>query len=75
MSVSWRDHIVSDSDVLRGKPRLKNTRIAVSLVLGCLAEGWTATRIIEEYPDLTETHINACLDFARELAETETAAP
>ena len=33
MEVKWKAHIVSTSDVLRGKPRLKDTRIPVSLVL------------------------------------------
>jgi uncharacterized protein (DUF433 family) len=34
METRWQDHIVSTPDVLKGKPRLKNTRIPVSLVLG-----------------------------------------
>ncbi len=69
---NWREQIVSSPDVLRGKPRLQGTRIPVSFVLGYLADGYTHARIIEEFPDLTETQISACLDFARELAETET---
>ena len=34
MQVNWKDHIVSTPDVPRGKPRIKGTRIPVSLVLG-----------------------------------------
>jgi len=34
MPVNWRDHIVSTADVLHGKPRIKGTRIPVSLILG-----------------------------------------
>ena len=33
MRVDWKEHIVSTADVLRGKPRVKGTRIPVSLVL------------------------------------------
>jgi uncharacterized protein (DUF433 family) len=52
MKVNWQDHIVSTPDVLRGKPRIKGTRIPVSLILGYLAAGNTAEQIIEQFPDL-----------------------
>jgi uncharacterized protein (DUF433 family) len=61
--------------VLRGKPRIKETRIPVSLILGYLAAGNTVEEIIEEFPDLAEEQIAACLDYARELAEFEMAVP
>jgi uncharacterized protein (DUF433 family) len=71
MNTNWRDQIVSTPDVLRGKPRLQGTRIPVSLILGYLAAGRTAQEIIAELPDLNETQIAACLDYARDLAEFE----
>lgn len=71
MPVEWKQHIVSDPEILRGKPRLKGTRISVGLVLGYLAAGKTAAEIIAEFPDLTHEQIAACLDYARELAEFE----
>ena len=71
--VAWRDHIVSTPDVLRGKPRLKGTRIPVSLILGYLAMGSTIEEIREEFPDLAKEQIVACLDYARELSEFEVA--
>lgn len=73
MPTDWRKHIVSTSDVLRGKPRIKGTRIPVSLILGYLAAGKTAEEIIEEFPDITREQIAACLDYARELSEFEVA--
>jgi len=73
MPVNWREHIVSTPDVLRGKPRIKGTRIPVSLILGYLAAGHTVEEIIGEFPDLTEEQIAACLDYARELSEFEVA--
>ena len=71
MQVNWRVHIVSTPDVLRGKPRIKGTRIPVSLVLGYLAAGKSTKEIKKEFPDLNEEQIAACLDYARELAEFE----
>jgi uncharacterized protein (DUF433 family) len=73
MQVKWRDYIVSTPDVIRGKPRIRDTRIPVSLILGYLAAGNTIEEIIKEFPDLKEEHIVACLDYARELSEFEVA--
>ena len=73
MKTDWKECIVSTPDVLRGKPRLKGTRIPVSLVLGYLAAGSTFDDIIKELPDLTKEQIAACLDYARDLSEFEVA--
>lgn len=69
MPVDWKDYIASDAEILRGKPRIKGTRISVSLILGYLAAGQTPEQIMAEFPDLSRDQIAACLDFARELAE------
>lgn len=74
MHAAWKDHIESTADVLRGKPRLKNTRIPVALVLGYLADGYSTEQIIADFPALTTDSVIACLDFARELADFEVAA-
>ena len=74
MPVKWKDHIVSTPDVLRGKPRIKNTRIPVSLILGYLAAGSPIDKILNEFHDLNKKHIAACLDYARDLADFEVAA-
>lgn len=71
MPVEWKHHIASDPEILRGKPRLKGTRIPVGLVLGYLADGKAVEDIIAEFPGLTREQIAACLDYARELSEFE----
>jgi len=73
MHVAWQDHIETRPDILHGKPRIKGTRIPVSLILEYLAEGFSAEHIITEFPDLNKEQIAACLDYARELAEFEVA--
>ena len=73
MQTHWREHIVSTPEVLRGKPRIKGTRIPVSLILGYLAADYTLEKIIAEFPDLTKEQIAACLDYARDLSEFEVA--
>ncbi len=69
--IVWQDYIESTPTVLRGKPRMKGTRIPVSLILGYLASGYTAEQIFAEFPDLRSEHVAACLDYARELATFE----
>jgi uncharacterized protein (DUF433 family) len=49
------------------------SRIPVGLILGYLAEKYTIPQIVEEFPDLTEEHISACLSYARDLASFELA--
>jgi uncharacterized protein (DUF433 family) len=67
--MNWREHIVSDPQILRGKPCIKGTRIPAALILGYLASDRAPDAIIHEFPDLTRKDIAACLDYARELAE------
>lgn len=73
MHTAWQNHIESTADILRGKPRIKGTRIPVSLILGYLAEGYNSEQIIAEFLDLDKEQIAACLDYARDLAEFEVA--
>ena len=72
MPTNWKDFIVSTSDVLCGKPRLKGTRIPVALILGYLAAGYSFQSVIEEFPDMDDDHISACLDYARDLTDNKT---
>ena len=72
--MNWQERIVSTPDVLRGKPRLKGTRIPVSLILGYLANGATTDDLNREFPDLTPEDVVACLSYARDLSEFEVAA-
>lgn len=74
MNIEWQDHIESSPEVLKGKPRVKGTRIPVSLILGYLASGASPDEIIEEFPDLTPEDISACLLYARDLSEFEVVA-
>ena len=47
-----------------GKPCIRNLRITVYDVLGWLANGMTTQEIIEDYPELDDADVTACLLFA-----------
>ncbi len=60
-----------DPDVCHGKPCIAGTRILVSSVLSQLGAGYTFERIRAGFPELSEEHIRAAVDYARELVEAE----
>ena len=64
--MDWRDRIVSNPEILVGKPVIKGTRISVELILGWLANGWTFEQVLESYPHITRDDIQAALAFAAE---------
>ena len=69
--MDWRDRIVSNPDILVGKPCVKGTRLSVELILGWLAQGWTHETLQEQYPQLTSEDVLAALAFAAEMMRDE----
>jgi uncharacterized protein (DUF433 family) len=53
--------IVTDPDHLGGSPRVRGTRISVSLILESLAAGMSITDIVDAYPSLTESAVRGVL--------------
>ena len=51
-----------------GKPCIRGIRITVGDVLGWLAAGMTHQEIIDDYPDLTEMDIQACIAYGAEMS-------
>lgn len=75
MTVNWEDRIVTDPDVLVGKPVVKGTRLAVEFVIELLAEGWSEAEILKNYPRLTIEDIRACLAYAGARLREERVYP
>jgi uncharacterized protein (DUF433 family) len=44
------ERIVSDPDIMMGKPTIKGTRITVELILEKLGQGMTVAELLEAYP-------------------------
>ena len=47
-----------------GKPCIRDTRITVYDVLGWLASGMTNKQILDDFPELENDDIRACLAYA-----------
>ena len=60
--------------VRSGKPCFVGTRIAVYDVLEYLAGGMTADQIVHDFPELTEAHVRAAIEFAA-VRERRLATP
>lgn len=63
------DRITIDPDILFGKPIIRGMRYPVELILDLLAAGMSNQEILEDYPDLEEEDIQACLFFAAQLTK------
>jgi uncharacterized protein (DUF433 family) len=60
-----QNHVVSDKEVLLGKPTIKGTRISVEHIVGLLAQGWTEDEILENFPRLTKESLKAVFAYIK----------
>lgn len=73
--MNWQDHIVSDSQVLLGKPTIKGTRISVELVLELMSTGWTEKQILESYPTISAESLRAVFSYLKVCIQQELYFP
>ena len=67
--MNWKDYIVSDKEILLGKPTIKCTRIAVEHIVGLLAQGWNEAQILENYPRLSKQSLQAVFSYIHECMQ------
>ncbi|MHA1274402.1 MAG: DUF433 domain-containing protein [Promethearchaeota archaeon] len=67
----WKEYISFNPKVCHGKACIRNTRVLVSVILDCLAEGMGENEILKEYPSLKKEHIQAALQYGAMLAREE----
>jgi uncharacterized protein (DUF433 family) len=67
----YRDYkwIVRDPDLLGGKLAIRGTRLSVSFVLACLAEGMSAEEIAQTYAPFPQEAIPEIMKVAAELLD------
>ncbi|MGK7945068.1 MAG: DUF433 domain-containing protein [Microcystaceae cyanobacterium] len=73
--MNWQERIVVDPNILVGKPIIKGTRLSVEFVLDLLAQGWSESEIIENYPGIVLEDIKCCLSYARDALKNELVYP
>ena len=70
-----RKYIISDPQIMMGKPIIAGTRITVELILEKLSAGETFEQILDEHPGITREAINAALAFAAEALKADVIYP
>ena len=66
-----KDRIVIDPQICSGKPVIRGTRIMVKNILGMVAGGYTAERIVQAYPEITKEDVSAALEYAAKIVAEE----
>ena len=69
------ERIVVNHKVVVGKPVIRGTRLTTQYILNLLAHGATVDEILQEYKELTQEDILACLLYASETLESATFMP
>ena len=64
MKTSHDDRITIEPGKRGGKPIIRGMRITVYDVLEYLASGMSEPEILDDFPELTQDDIRACLRFA-----------
>jgi uncharacterized protein (DUF433 family) len=67
--MEWKERIVSDKNILLGKPVIKGTRLSVEHVLDRLANGWSEEMILESYPFISKDDILAVFAYLNDLVK------
>ncbi len=75
MRPAYQDHIITDPEILAGKPVVRGTRIAVEHVLEALADNPDMAELFAAYPRLTLADVQACLQYAQALVAGEDVMP
>ena len=67
--MEWQQYIVSDKDVLLGKPTVKGTRLSIDHIVSLLAQGWSEQQILDNYPRLTKESLKAVFAYIYECIQ------
>ena len=66
--------ITARPDVFNGKPIIRDMRISVELVLSLLSQGAPYQELLDDYPELEEEDILACLAYAHAVIAGDSLA-
>ena len=72
--MNWQDHIIFDPTICHGKASIRGTRIMVSVILDNLAAGLSHDELLQSYPSLSQSAIQAALSYAADLARERIVA-
>jgi uncharacterized protein (DUF433 family) len=62
--MNYREYITIEPNKRGGKPCIRGLRITVYEILEYLASEMTVAEILEDFPDLTQADLKACIAYA-----------
>ena len=65
--INYTEHIITNPEIMGGRPVIKGTRIPVETVLQHLAQELDIQTLLEDYPRLTKSDIKACLSYTQDV--------
>ncbi|HBQ50911.1 TPA: hypothetical protein DD690_02935 [Candidatus Daviesbacteria bacterium] len=65
--------IISNPQILDGKPVIAGTRISVELILDRVASGMSVKDILKDYPHLNTLQIQAAISYAKDLVQQKSS--
>ncbi len=66
MDKAYQKIITINPNIRGGKPIIRGMRYTIYDILSYLASGMTVAEILDDFPDLTEEDIHACLEYAKD---------
>ena len=71
MASIFSRRIISNQKILGGKPVIRGTRISVEFILELLRSGMSFKEILQAYPHLKRSDLEAVLAFAKHAVSQE----
>ena len=66
--------VVSDPNIMVGKPIIRGTRIPIEMIVRMVAQGMTTDEILADYPSLKPNDIQAALHLGEQVRDNFTVA-
>ena len=70
-----QSRIVSDPEIMMGKPVVEGTRVTVELILEKLAAGESVEQIVDAHPTLTREGALAAIKYAVDVLRSDVVYP
>ena len=71
MKVKNLNRITINPQICHGKPIIRNLRYPVETILELLSSGMSIEQILNDYKDLEQEDILACLNYAAKLSQVK----
>jgi uncharacterized protein (DUF433 family) len=67
--MKWQQYIISDKEVLLGKPVIIGTRLSIEHIVSLFAQGWSEEMILNNYPRLTKESLQAVFSYIQDCMQ------